>query len=125
MTAVIRALKAGAPQKVALMTSIGASHSPVDVLAAKRHGEEELRASGLEYTIVRPGWFKFSLQGSPGIVLEQGDTVEYDEVLVQHVAQTLIEALFSDAATGKSFEVFSRPGATTALPQAFEALARD
>ena len=63
--AVRNALEAldGRPARIALMTSIGVTNMDNDYNRSteahdwKRHSERLVRASGNEYTIVRPGWF--------------------------------------------------------------------
>ena len=39
----------------------------------KRRGERFVRASGLPYTIVRPGWFDYNKPDEQRLVLLQGD----------------------------------------------------
>ena len=40
----------------------------------KRRSERLVRASGLPYTIVRPGWFDYNAPDEHQLVLLQGDT---------------------------------------------------
>ena len=60
---------------VALMSSINATDASgpyADLLTWKRRGERLLRASGLAYTIVRPGWFDAVEFADDRPVLAQG-----------------------------------------------------
>lgn len=122
---VINALN-GSPEgrnvKVALMSSIGTSHSDQPVLAWKFRGEEALRDSGLDYVIVRPGWFADGNEG--GVRLRQGDRVEYGQANTDDIAEALVEGLFSDDATGTTFEVFTEVGAP-GIAEQFAGLERD
>ena len=104
----------GRPVRVALMTSVGvtgAGGSSRDLLTWKRRGERLLRASGLPYTIVRPGWFDAGTGTEQHVDLCQGDATEYGPVRRVHVAETLVQALRSPAAVDRTVEVFSTDGA--------------
>ena len=60
------------PARIALMTAIGVTkHSPGHDW--KRRGERLVRASGLPYTIVRPGWFDYNQPDQQRLVMLQGD----------------------------------------------------
>jgi uncharacterized protein YbjT (DUF2867 family) len=60
------------PARIALMTAIGVTkHTPGHDW--KRRGERLVRASGLPYTIVRPGWFDHSDADQLDLVMLQGD----------------------------------------------------
>jgi uncharacterized protein YbjT (DUF2867 family) len=62
----------GRPVRIALMTAIGVTNREGDYNRRteahdwKRRGERLVRASGLPYTIVRPGWFDDNFGTSPG-----------------------------------------------------------
>jgi uncharacterized protein YbjT (DUF2867 family) len=104
----------GRQVRVALMTSIevtGTGGSSRDLLTWKRRGERLLRASGLPYTIVRPGWFDSGTGTEQHVDLRQGDATEYGPVRRVHVAETLVQALRSPSAIGRTIEVFSTDGA--------------
>ena len=63
----------GARPRVALMTSVYATRSDIPGNSPwKRRSERLLRASGLPYTIVRPGWFDDAGPTQRHLVLEQG-----------------------------------------------------
>ena len=98
---------------VVLMSSIGVTGtggSSRDLLNWKRRGERLLRASGLPYTVVRPGWFDALTGTEAHVDLRQGDRTEYGPVRREHVAETLVQALRTPAARGRTVEVFSTDG---------------
>ena len=104
---------AGRQVRVALMTSIGVTGtggSSRDLLTWKRRGERLLRASGLRYTSVRPGWFDAGSGTEQHVDLRQGDQTEYGPVRRIHVVETLVQALRTPAAVGRTVEVFSTDG---------------
>jgi uncharacterized protein YbjT (DUF2867 family) len=69
---VLAALR-GLQVRVALMTTIGVTDRK-GVHDWKRRAERLVRASGLPYTIVRPGWFDYNDRDQERLVLLQGDT---------------------------------------------------
>ena len=90
----------------------------------KRRAEALIRASGLPYTIVRPGWLTESPSGQ-GVRFEQGDTGE-GSISRERVAEVLVQALYSDAARGKTFEIFEDPlTAPSSWDKAFRSLEPD
>ncbi|MFD8015341.1 SDR family oxidoreductase [Streptomyces sp. NPDC058955] len=76
-------------------------------------GEDELRDSGLPYTVVRPGWLTGSRPKGQRIRLEQGDRGE-GSVARADVAEAVVQALYQPAATGLTFEIFNEAGPETA-----------
>lgn len=105
---------AGRQVRIALMTTVGVT----DRKGAhdwKRRGERLVRASGMPYTIVRPGWFDFNAPDQHRIVMLQGDNRQTgtpaDGVISRRqLAQILLWSLRSDAARGKTFELTSDVG---------------
>jgi uncharacterized protein YbjT (DUF2867 family) len=87
-------------------------------------GEDEVRASGLPYTIVRPGWLGDE-RGGAGLRLEQGDEGD-GRVARADVAAACLNALVEPAAVGKTFEIFGDPGrGPEPWAERFAALAAD
>jgi uncharacterized protein YbjT (DUF2867 family) len=125
---VLSALKA--PARIALMTSVGVTKPSVGH-DWKRRGERLVRASGLPYTIVRPGWFDYNADNQQQLVMRQGDThwsgSPADGVVSrQQIAQVLVTSLTSQAATRKTFELVAERGAAqTNLEPLFSALPAD
>ena len=92
-------------------------------------GEDYLRASGLSYTIVRPGGLVNDPAGQKGLRIEQGDhwrpllrsTLSRDDL-----ALVLIESLRNPAARRTTFELVNDPGvAPGAWRDAFSSLQPD
>jgi len=82
------------------------------VLTWKLKGEDTLRASGLTYTIVRPG----GLTNEPGrqsaLVFDQGDRIS-GMISRADVAEVCIQALHQPDARNTTFEVVQTQGAPT------------
>lgn len=125
---VLSALKA--PARIALMTTVGVTKPSVGH-DWKRRGERLVRASGLPYTIVRPGWFDYNAADQQHLVMRQGDThwagSPADGVISRkQIAQVLVASLTSPAATGKTFELVAEHGAPQSdLEPLFSALRAD
>jgi uncharacterized protein YbjT (DUF2867 family) len=128
---------AGRPARIALMTAIGVT----DRLGAynrsteshdwKRRGERLVRASGMAYTIVRPGWFDYNDKDQHRLVMLQGDTRHAGNssdgvVSRRQIAEVLVRSLTSDAANRKTFELVAERGpATTDFDALFAELDSD
>ncbi|AHG63464.1 SDR family oxidoreductase [Advenella mimigardefordensis] len=119
-----------APAHIALMTAVGVT-KPTVGHDWKRRGERLVRASGLPYTIVRPGWFDYNAPDQLRLVLRQGDThwagSPSDGVIARaQIAQVLVGSLTSPAANRKTFELVSEKGsAQSDLEPLFSALPAD
>jgi uncharacterized protein YbjT (DUF2867 family) len=116
--------------RIALMTAIGVTYRTgaynrsTEAHDWKRRGERLVRASGMPYTIVRPGWFDYNDADQHRLVLLQGDTRKAGNssdgvVARRQIAETLVRSLASGAAEGKTFELVAERGPA---PQDFEAL---
>jgi uncharacterized protein YbjT (DUF2867 family) len=130
------AAKAAGVRHFVLISSRGVTHEnhPLnrifgDVLLWKLRGEEYLRASGIAYTIVRPGGLLNEPGGQGDIVLEQGDRRLSGGALAiprEDVATVCVEALRHPEAKYRTFEVHRQPGPAVSDWQAkFAALAPD
>ena len=74
-----------------------------------------MRASGLPYVIVRPGWFDMA-GSSRRLVLLQGDrrrtgTPRDGAGARQQIAAVLVAGLSAGGAPGRTFELVAEPGA--------------
>jgi uncharacterized protein YbjT (DUF2867 family) len=103
----LRALD-GATARIALMTTIGVTKHSVGH-DWKRRGERLVRASGLPYTIVRPGWFDAGDPDQRALTMLQGDRRwagdPSDGVIARdQIAQVLLASLTSPAAEGKTLD---------------------
>jgi uncharacterized protein YbjT (DUF2867 family) len=119
-----------APARIALMTAIGVTkHTPGHDW--KRRGERLVRASGLPYTIVRPGWFDYNEPDQQRLVMLQGDTRWASDpsdgvVSRAQIAQVLVASLTSEAAVRKTLELVAEQGpAPTDLDPLFAELRPD
>ncbi|MYK37153.1 MAG: SDR family oxidoreductase [Gammaproteobacteria bacterium] len=111
------ALAAGAGQYV-LVSSRGVTDDDHylnrmfnNILIWKRRGEEAVAASGIPYTIVRPGGLSDDPGGNQTIIFEQGDTrSEGIWITRADVARVCVAALAQDAALNKVFEIHAEDG---------------
>ena len=106
------------PARIALMTALGVT-KPTPGHDWKRRGERLVRASGLSYTIVRPGWFDYNEPDEHRLVMLQGDTRQAgnssDGVVSRaQIAQVLVASLTSDAADHKTLELVAEKGGAQA-----------
>nr|WP_246221911.1 MULTISPECIES: SDR family oxidoreductase [Gordonia] len=112
----VLAALAGRPVRIALMTAVGTTRPGVPYAAWKRRGERLVRASGNDYTIVRPGWFDYNDADQRRIVMRQGDTAQSggpaDGVIARdEIARVLVDSLSSDPANRKTLELAAERGA--------------
>src|SRR4030095_9641443 len=106
----------GRSVRVALMTAIGVTNREGDYNRQteahdwKRRGERLVRASGLPYTIVRPGWFDYNKPDEQQFVFLQGDRRHAGDpsdgvIARRQLAQVLLASLTSETALRKTFEL--------------------
>ena len=118
--AVLEAL-GGRVVRIALMTSIGvtnrqgAYNRSTQIHDWKRRGERLVRASGLPYTIVRPGWFDYNAREQHRLVFLQGDARHAGDpsdgvVARQQIAQVLVHSLNCEAARCKTIKLVAERG---------------
>ncbi len=108
-----QAAKAAKVKQLVLVSSASTTHYadyPVafmrPIFAAKFKGENALRASGVPYTIVRPGGLNDEPGGKLAVQFAQGDTVA-GRIPRADVATVCIEALGRKASIGRTFEIVS------------------
>ena len=127
---VLTALEPGQRPHIALMTAIGVTNRAgsynrqTQAPDWKRRGERLLRASGLPYTIVRPGWFDDDEDDHSLPVFLQGDlrtagTPRDGVVSRGQIARVVLASLGSPAADRKTFELVAKCGSE---PSALQAL---
>lgn len=105
----IEAAKAEGVRRYLMVSAMGAANPPAtaddvfgEYLRAKAEADEALRASGLEYTIVRPG----GLTDEPGTGLVRvGERLERGEVPRADVAAVLLACLDSRHTIDRSFDL--------------------
>lgn len=116
--------------RIALMTSIGVTdrasgyNRTTEAHDWKRRSERLVRASGLSYTIVRPGWFDYNTPDQHRLVFLQGDRRHAGDsgdgvIARRQIAQVLVNSLGSDQAARKTFELVAEAGPA---PEDFDAL---
>ncbi|MCY3940960.1 MAG: SDR family oxidoreductase [Gammaproteobacteria bacterium] len=111
------ALAAGAGQYV-LVSSRGVTDDDHylnrmfnNILIWKRRGEEAVAASGIPYTIVRPGGLSDDSGGNQTVIFEQGDSrSEGIWITRADVARVCVSALAHEAALNKVFEIHAEDG---------------
>ena len=83
-----------------------------DVLKWKLKGENALRASGVPYTIVRPGGLTNEPAGQSAFVIEQGDRVLTGQTTMARpdLATICVQALRYPEALNRTFETDTVPG---------------
>jgi uncharacterized protein YbjT (DUF2867 family) len=113
----VEAAKAAGVRQFALVSSTGAGGGGgafgwmlntvlmPGILEWKGKGEQALRASGLAYTILRPGGLTNDRGGQQGIRFTQGDTLGAGTIPRADLAAVAVAALGNEAAIGKTFEL--------------------
>lgn len=115
------ALGTGRSVRVTLMTALGVTvhDSPHDrstgLATWKRRSERLLRASGLPYTIVRPGWFDYEAQDEHRLVVRQGDAYREGSpgdgaISREQLARVLLATQTMDGAEGLTLELVAERG---------------
>ncbi|MDM7953848.1 MAG: SDR family oxidoreductase [Cyanobium sp. CZS 25K] len=113
----IKACKAAGVKRVVLVSSLcsGRWLHPLNlfglILVWKGVGEGWLAASGLEWTVVRPGGLKETEEGieAEGIRYSGPDEQESDSIPRRLVARVCLDAVESPAAIGRIIEITSSP----------------
>ncbi|MCP4927474.1 MAG: SDR family oxidoreductase [Gammaproteobacteria bacterium] len=107
------AINTGAEQFV-FVSSMGVTHEDHvlnrifgDVLIWKMKAEDYLRASGITYTVIRPGGLHDKSGGEHNIIFEQLDEVKVVAISRTDVAAVCVAVLAYPEAQNKTFEVFT------------------
>ena len=123
--------------RIALMTAIGVTNragsynQSTEAHDWKRRAERLVRASGNDYTIVRPGWFDYNGSKEHKLVFLQGDkrqsgTPKDGAIARRQIAEVLVGSLNEEAASRKSLELVAVDGpAQRDLTPLFVALEAD
>ncbi len=80
------------------------------VLYWKKQAESYIQASGIPYTIVRPGGLKNENNSEP-VLMSAADTLFEGSIPREKVAQVCVEATFQPAAKSKIVEIITSPTA--------------
>jgi len=108
---VIRAAKEAGVKRLVLVTTIGAGDSftatsalsarfLAEMLPLKTHAEEDLRASGLDYTIIRPGGLRSGRRTGNGVLSEEIDVYGY--IFREDLSELLVSVLDDRSTIGKT-----------------------
>ena len=126
----VDAAKAAGVRHMVLVSSLGVTQPdhPINkygrVLEWKYKGEEHLRASGLTYTIVRPGGLTDD-DGGQGLQFGQGDRIS-GRIPREDVALVCVKALENPNAYGKTLDIISGDDAApTDFDAIFQSLHKD
>jgi uncharacterized protein YbjT (DUF2867 family) len=118
-------------QQMVLVSSSGVTHEDHmlnkmfnNVLIWKLKGEDALRASGVPYTIVRPGGLVNTPAGQEGVAFAQGDKTG-GRVSRADVAAICVAALSIPEAKNRTFETFANGELPNDWQAKFAALAAD
>lgn len=104
-------------QQIVIVSSAGATQEDhmlnkmfLNVLRWKFQGEEAVRASGVPYTIIRPGGLLNEPPGAKELVLKQGDDKSFGSIPRADVARLCVASLAIPQARNKTFEVNTGKG---------------
>jgi uncharacterized protein YbjT (DUF2867 family) len=111
--ALAQAAKAAGVSQFILVSSMGVTHPDHqlnamldNILSWKLKGEDAVRATGINYTIVRPGELTNETGGRRGVRIMQGDPIGGEgSVSRSDVAAILVSAIGREDLYGKTFEV--------------------
>ncbi len=93
-----------------------------DILTMKDKAEKAVRASGLRYTIVRPGGLTNQPPFQRGIRVAPADALSSGSISRADVAEVCVQALWTETAFGKTLEIVSEDGDPVRDWKAFFAL---
>ena len=111
--ALAEAAKAAGVSQFILVSSMGVTHPDHqlnamlgNILSWKLKGEDAVRATGIDYTIVRPGELTNEPGGRRGVRIMQGDPLNSEGVVSRaDVAAVLVGAIGRTDLYGKTFEI--------------------
>jgi uncharacterized protein YbjT (DUF2867 family) len=112
------AAKAAGVSQFILVSSMGVTHPEHqlnamldNILEWKLKGEEAVRATGINYTIVRPGALTNEPGGQRGVRIMQGDPLEGEgSISRSDLAAVLVSAIGRPDLLGKTFEIVGDNG---------------
>jgi uncharacterized protein YbjT (DUF2867 family) len=118
--ALAEAAKAAGVSQFILVSSMGVTHPERqlnamldNILEWKLKGEDAVRATGINYTIVRPGALTNEPGGQRGVRIMQGDPPDGEgSISRSDLASVLVSAVGRTDLFGKTFEIVGDNGAT-------------
>ena len=101
-----------------LVSSMGVTHDDHqlnrlfnNILIWKRKGEDAVAASGIPYTIIRPGGLNDGPGNEQKVIFEQGDIMGLDKAISRaDVARVTVATVRDEEARNKVFEIYARDG---------------
>jgi len=82
-----------------------------NILIWKRKGEEAVAASGIPYTIIRPGGLNDGPGSEQTVIFEQGDLPGLEKAISRaDVARVTVAAVKDEGARNRVFEIYARDG---------------
>ena len=101
-----------------LVSSMGVTHDDHElnrlfnnILIWKRKGEDAVAASGIPYTIIRPGGLTDGPGNEQTVIFEQGDIMGMNKAISRtDVARVTVAAVRDEEARNKVFEIYARDG---------------
>ena len=101
-----------------LVSSMGVTHDDHqlnrlfnNILMWKRKGEDAVAASGIPYTIIRPGGLNDGPGNEQTVIFEQGDIMGMNKAISRtDVARVTVAAVKDEEARNKVFEIYARDG---------------
>jgi uncharacterized protein YbjT (DUF2867 family) len=110
--ALAEAAQAAGVKHFVLVSSMGVTHPEHElnrtldnILQWKLQGEQALRATRIQYTIVRPGYLSNDPGGVEGVKVMQGDPLDERRISRADVASVLVNVLGRTDAYGMTFEI--------------------
>jgi uncharacterized protein YbjT (DUF2867 family) len=108
---IFEAAKEAGIKRVVLVTTIGPGESfdalpglsanfLSDMIPLKEQAEDALRATGLDYTIIRPGGLRSGIRTGNGVLSEDSGTFGY--IFREDLAELIVAAMDDDRAIGKT-----------------------
>jgi uncharacterized protein YbjT (DUF2867 family) len=123
------AAKAAGVERIVLISSMAVTRTTErepghmrNLLEAKLRGEDYLRASGIAYTVIRPGGLDMSPAGEDVLHIEQGDGDGYGMLSREDLARVVVECLTHPAVANKTFEI---TGGKRGDPNTWQATLKD
>jgi len=120
--ALAEAARAAGVKQFVLVSSMGVTHPDHElnrnldnILLWKLKGEQAVRATGINYTIVRPGRLTNEPAGEEGVKIMQGDPRHADGSISRAaLASVLVDVLGRERLANVTFEVVGEAGASRA-----------
>ncbi len=121
---VIEAAKAAGVKRIAYTSITQASTSKNPLAPEHKATEEELKSSGIEYTILRNNWYLENFAGDiagakqSGVIAAAVKTGKVGSALRREYAEAAVKALVGEGHAGKTYELGGTPWSFTEFAEA-------